>query len=133
MATPIPDSHADLLRADRKTFAHLALTMNDGSPQVTPMWFAFDGESVYFNTARGRVKDRIMRKKPRVAFSIQDPEIPYRYIQVRGQVVEESEEGAWEHICDLCEKYRGHRDYKGTDGQVRVIYKVKLEHANTMG
>ncbi len=133
MASPIPDSHADLLKAERRTFAQLALVMSDGSPQVTPMWFGFDGESVYFNTARGRVKDRIMRKHPRVAFAIQDPEIPYRYIQIRGQVVDEQEEGAWEHICDLNEKYRGDRNYKAQAGQVRVMYKVKLEHANTMG
>ncbi len=129
----IPDSHADLLKREAKTFAHLALVTKDGTPHVTPMWFDYDGEHVIFNTARGRVKDKIMRKHPKIAFSVQDPEKPYRYIQVRGTVVSDTEDGGYDSICDLRVKYHGDRNYPKREGEVRVIYKVKPERANTMG
>ena len=133
MATVIPASHADLLRPEKKAFAALALVTSKGEPHVTPMWFDYDGEHVIFNTARGRVKDRILRKRPVVAFSIVDPAKPYRYIQVRGPVVAESEEGGYEQISDLNLKYHGHRNYPKRPGEVRVTYKVRPEHVTTMG
>jgi PPOX class probable F420-dependent enzyme len=133
MPAQIPDSHTDLLRRDKRAFAHLALVTRKGEPHVTPMWFDFDGEHVIFNTARGRVKDRILHKRPTVAFAISDPANPYRYVQIRGKVVSESEEGGHEQICDLNLKYHGHPNYPKRPGQVRVTYRVRPEHATTMG
>jgi hypothetical protein len=99
------------------------------------MWFDYDRESglFIFNTARGRVKDRVMKRKPHVAFSVQDPSNPYRYIQVRGRVVSESEEGAYDQICDLRLKYHGDRNYPKHPGEQRVTYKVRPERYTTMG
>ncbi len=84
MSTLIPDGFTDLVRPEKRAFAHLALVMRDGTPQVTPVWFDYDGTHFIFNTARGRVKDRIMHRHPAVAFAITDPQNPYRYMQVRG-------------------------------------------------
>jgi PPOX class probable F420-dependent enzyme len=133
MTATIPDRFLDLLRRGKRAFAYLALVRRDGTPHVTPMWFDYDGSHFIFNTARGRVKDRIMRRRPKVAFAIQDPEDPYRYMQVRGRVVGETEEGGYERICDLNEKYHGHRNYPRRPGEVRVTYTVLPEHASTMG
>ncbi|HEY3081818.1 MAG TPA: PPOX class F420-dependent oxidoreductase [Chloroflexota bacterium] len=133
MPNQIPQTHADLLSREKKAFAHLALVTSDGTPHVTPMWFDFDGEHVIFNTARNRVKDRLMKKRPRVALTVSDPADPYRYIQLRGPVVSESEEGGYEQICDLRQKYRGDRNYPKNPGEVRVTYKVRPEKINTMG
>ena len=133
MPIHIPESHRDLLTREKRVFAHLALVTRAGEPHVTPMWFDFDGELVIFNTARGRVKDRIMRRHPVVAMSVQDFEKPYRYIQLRGPIVFESEENAYESICDLREKYWGDRNYPKRPGEQRVIYKMRPEHVNTMG
>jgi hypothetical protein len=88
---------------------------------------------VIFNTARGRVKDRILHKRPTVAFSISDPANPYRYIQVRGSVVDENEEGGYDQICALNEKYHGRRTYPRRPGEVRVTYKVRPEYVTKMG
>lgn len=101
MNDPIPSSHVDLLKPEKRAFAHLAVVDSRGEPRVTPMWFDYDGEYVIFNTARGRVKDRVLHKHPVVAFDVQDPANPYRYIQVRGPVVSESEEGAYDQISQL--------------------------------
>lgn len=133
MPAQIPASHADLLAKEKKAFAHLALVTKDGMPHVTPMWFDFDGEHVIFNTARNRVKDRIMKRRPTVALSVQDPANGYRYIQIRGPVVSESEEGAYDQICDLRLKYHGDRNYPKNPGEQRVTYKVRPEHVTTMG
>ena len=133
MPSVIPEAFADLLGREKKAYAHLALVRADGSPTVTPVWFDFDGEHFVLNTARGRLKDNILRKRPRVAFDIPDPSNPYRYVQVRGRVVSESEEGAYDVICDLNEKYNGKREYPRYPGEVRVIYTVVPEAATTMG
>ncbi|HET7767329.1 MAG TPA: TIGR03618 family F420-dependent PPOX class oxidoreductase [Chloroflexota bacterium] len=131
----IPEKHADLLAREKQAFAALGLVLKDGTPQVTPMWFDYDAKEglFIFNTARGRVKDRIMKRKPKVAFSVQDPANPYRYIQVRGRVVSESEEGAYDQICDLRMKYHGDRNYPKNAGEQRVTYKVQPERYTTMG
>src|SRR5947209_2427916 len=124
MAASIPGSHADLLKRETKAFAALALVTSKGEPHVTPMWFDFDGENVIFNTARGRVKDRILHKRPVIALAVQDPTNPYRYIQIQGPIVSETEEGGYEQICDLNLKYHGDRSYPKRPGEQRVTYRV---------
>ncbi len=128
MSVVIPERLKDLLTREKKAFAMLALVKSDGAPQVTPIWFDYDGTHFIFNTARGRVKDRIMHRHPEVAFVILDPNDSYRYLEVRGKVVEETEEGANDRICDLNLKYHGNRDYPLTPEMVRVTYKVLPEH-----
>lgn len=129
---PIPDSHRDLF--EKRTFAHVATLMPNGTPQVTPMWVEYDGTYVLVNSAEGRQKDRNMRARPHVALSIQDPDIPYRYIAVRGPVVEITEEGANAHIDRLAKKYTGADRYGNRrSGEVRVTYKIEPRRVTTMG
>lgn len=128
----IPDNFKDLFA--KKAFAHLGTMMPDGSPQVTPVWCDFDGTYIRINSAKGRVKDKNMRRNPRVALALQDPDNPYRFLQVRGQVVEVTEKGADEHIDSLAKKYLGKDKYPNRrPGEVRVIYKIKPERSFTMG
>mgnify|MGYP003937685489 CR=1 FL=1 len=132
MAVTIPESFKDLFT--KVAFAHLATCMPDGSPQVTPVWCDFDGEHVIFNSAKGRQKDRNVRRDPRVSMAISDPENPYRYLEIRGKVVEITEQGAAEHIDKMAKKYLGVDKYPyAQPGEVRVLYKVKPEHTTTMG
>ena len=126
MAVPIPEAYKDLMTS--KAFAHLATLNADGSPQVTPVWIGFDGTCVLVNSAKGRLKDRNMRRDPRVSLSMCDPENPYRYLEVRGKVVEITEEGADEHIDALAGKYLGADRFPGhNDNEVRVIYRIEPE------
>jgi PPOX class probable F420-dependent enzyme len=128
----IPDSFKDLFR--KRAFAHLATVNADGTPQVTPVWVDFDGTHIRFNTARGRVKDRNLRRNPAVALSIMDPENPYRYLQVRGRVAEATESGADAHIDALAKKYTGQDRYTNRrPGEVRVMYKIMPDRVQTMG
>jgi PPOX class probable F420-dependent enzyme len=134
MSKDIPASHRDLVSNDTRAFAYLATLMKDGSPQVTPVWFDMEGGDVRVNTARGRVKDRNMDKRLRVALAIQDPGDPYRYLQVRGSVVASTEEGAAEHINLLAGKYTGKAQYRDLrPGEVRVIYRIRIDAASAQG
>ena len=108
--------------------------MPDGTPQVTPVWFDTDGDLIRINTARGRVKDKNLRRSPVVALSVMDPDNPYRYVQVKGRVTEATETGADAHIDALAKKYTGADKYGNRrQGEVRVIFKIKPERIQTMG
>src|SRR6185503_2197724 len=122
----IPQAYRDLF--DKKSFAHVATVGADGAPQVTPVWIDQEGQYIRFNTARGRVKTQNLERMPKIALSVQDPENPYRYIQVRGRVVEVTEKGADAHIDALAKKYLGQDRYPYRQpGEVRVTVKVMPE------
>jgi PPOX class probable F420-dependent enzyme len=127
----IPQSHHDLFQ--KKAFGHLATIMEDGTPQVTPVWVDFDGEHVLVNTAKGRLKDRNVERTPYVAIDILDPDNPYRYLAVRGPVVAMQEEGAREHINELSRRYTGNYPYRGPQSETRVILKIATEHVLAAG
>ncbi len=132
MAVTIPDGFKDLF--NKVAFANLGTIMPDGSPQVTPVWCNFDGTNIWINSAKGRVKDKNMRRNRKVALSIQDPDNAYRHLSLQGQVVEITEQGADDHIDKLTKKYLGKDKYpfRGP-GEVRVIYKIRPEKVTTMG
>lgn len=127
MLEAIPEAYRDLLSDDVRAFAFLATEMPDGSPQVTPVWFDVEDQLIRVNTVRGRVKDRNMTERPRVALNIIDPSNMYRYMQIRGSVESVSEEGAKEHIDRLASKYQGTPTYERYRGEQRVIYRIRTE------
>ena len=132
MSQAIPEKYRDLFQ--KRAFASLGTLMPDGSPQVTPVWCDFDGEYVIFNSAKGRQKDRNVRRDPRVALAIMDPENPYRYLEIRGHVVEITEQGADTNIDKMTKKYLGVDKYPYRQPcEVRVMYKIRPEHTTTMG
>ena len=122
----IPTKYRDLF--EKKAFANLATIMPDGTPQVTPVWVNLDGNDVYINSAKGRLKDKNMRSREKVALSILDPENPYRYLQVRGRVVNVTEIDADAHIDRLAKKYLEVDKYPfRREGEVRVTYRIRPE------
>jgi PPOX class probable F420-dependent enzyme len=131
MSSIIPEAYLDLFQ--KRSFAHLATVMADGTPQVTPIWIDFDGQHLLVNSAKGRTKDRNMENRPVVALEIMDPDDPYRYLLVWGRVVEIIEEGAADHIDKFELKYRGKPKYALPAGQVRRIYKIAPEKAEGHG
>ena len=122
----IPDSHKDLF--EKRAFAHFATVMPDGSPQVTPVWVDYDGENILINTAQGRQKTRNIQRDARVAVEITDPDNAYRYLLVRGPVVEVTEEGGDAHIDKMAQKYLGQEKYPWRrPSETRVIIKIRPE------
>ena len=108
--------------------------MPDGSPHVSPVWVDYDGRSIVINTAKGRVKDRNMRREARVSLDLVDPDNPYRHLSIRGRVVDITGQGADAHIDKLSKKYLNVDSYpRRKPGEVRVIYKIEPEQAYVMG
>jgi PPOX class probable F420-dependent enzyme len=129
----IPDKYLDLLQ-HKKAFANLATVMPDGSPQVTPVWFDYNGGILRVNTAKGRVKARNMKEGTPVALAIMDPDNPYRHIQIRGRVRRLTEEGANAHIDSLAKKYLGQDKYPyAQPGEVRLMCEIEPTSASVMG
>ena len=128
--TTIPEKLADLLTPEKRAIAHLALTLKDGTPQVTPVWFDWDGEHLIINTARGRVKDNVLKRHPIVAVEISDPQDPYRYLQLKGEVVEEDEAGGRAMIDHLSQKYHG-TPYNSFRGETRVTCRIRPTRVQT--
>ena len=132
MSQVIPDKYRDLF--NKKAFASLGTVMPDGRPQVTPVWVDVEGDLVIINSAKGRQKDRNLRRDPRVSLAIIDPDNPYRYLELRGRVVEITEQGAAAHIDKMAKKYLGVDKYPYKNpNEIRVIYKIQPDHATMMG
>jgi|SRR6056297_1336699 len=125
----VPDSFRDLF--DKKTFAHVSSILPDGSPHVTPVWIDYDEDAghLLFNTTRGRRKERNLRANPDVAVSMTDPDDPYRFLSVQGEVVELTEDGAVDHINDLAQRYMDVDEYPnlGDEDGARVIVRIEPE------
>jgi PPOX class probable F420-dependent enzyme len=107
---------------------------SDGSPQVTPVWTDLQDGRIRFNTAVGRVKERNLRRDPRIGMSITARDNPWEKVDVRGRVVDWVEgEEADKHIDDLSEKYTGQRPYPWRNPEEqRVIVVIEPERVHEM-
>ena len=124
MAASIPESHLDLL--NRPLVATLATILASGRPQVHPVWCSYSNGQVWVNSAKDRAKDKNMRERRHATILVIEPDNPLRWVEIRGHAVEITEEGADEHISDMCELYMGTRDYSfGASDEVRVLYKIE--------
>jgi PPOX class probable F420-dependent enzyme len=128
---PIPESHRDLF--EKKAFGYLATLMPNGTPQVTPVWVMLEEGYLVINSAKGEQKDRNIRTRRRVALCISDPDNPYRYLTIRGPVVEITLDGADDVIARLAEKYTGQPAHARRPGEVRVTYKIRPDHVAATG
>jgi len=128
----VPDAYADIL--SKPAFAHLSTLMKDGSPQSSPVWIDTDGPLLLVNSAEGRVKDRNVRRDPRVALSVCDPQNPYRSLMIRGRVTKITNEGADAHIDRMAKKYMDVDEYPfRAPGEKRVLYYIEPLSVSVMG
>jgi PPOX class probable F420-dependent enzyme len=128
----IPDNFMDLF--DKKAFGSLSTLMPDGSPQTNPVWVDYADGELWVNSAVGRLKDRNIKRDPRVSVAVIDPDNPYRFLEIRGKVREVTEHGATQHIDKMAKKYLGKEKYPfARPGEQRVLYKITPEHVHTMG
>ncbi len=130
MSNVIPATHQDLV--EKPLYATLATVMADGQPKLSLVWFSYDGQRIIVNTARGRMKEKNMSARPMATILIVDPQNPFRYLEIRGQVEEITEEGALDHIDQSAMRYVGQPKYYGgvapaeSAGQeIRVLCKIK--------
>ena len=132
MAASIPESYLDLFH--KKAFGSLSTLMPDGSPQTNPVWVDYQNGELWVNSAVGRLKDRNIKRDPRVSVAVIDPENPYRFLEIRGRVREITEQGAPEHIDKMAKKYVDLDKYPWHQpGDERVIVTIKPERIDAYG
>jgi PPOX class probable F420-dependent enzyme len=127
----IPERGREIL--EKRSIGNVATLMPDGSPHVTPVWVYVEGDHILVNTLDGRLKPRNIRRDPRVAISIPDPDVPTVALIVRGHA-ELAEEGAREHADRLAKKYLDEDvfPYLGPD-DVRLLIRIRPERVFLYG
>ncbi len=121
----IPAEYADLLT--RPLFGHLATVRPDGTPQANPMWFSWDGEYLRFTNTTTRKKYRNVTAEPRIAMSVNDPDRPYRYLEVRGTVERIEPDPGAAFFMELAKRYGLELDGPPGDAADRVVFVVRPE------
>jgi PPOX class probable F420-dependent enzyme len=112
-------------------FAVLATINQDGTPQLTTMWYLLEGDTILMNTKVGRIKERNMRRDPRISICVEDG---YDYVTIRGTVeMIDDQEIAHHDIFRLAARYHGEEKAKeqveAQFGQEqRVTLRLKCTH-----
>ncbi len=111
-----------------KNFASFVTLLGDGSPHVAPTWIDHEEDIILINTAVGRLKEKNVRKDPRVALSIYDNENPYHMVAIRGKVIDLTTNEAEDHIDKLAKRYLGMDRYpRRSSDEKRILIKIKAE------
>jgi PPOX class probable F420-dependent enzyme len=127
-ARVIPESLADLV--EQPLYAHLATVRPDGTPQVNPTWFRFDGEYVWLTATASRQKNRNWQVQPAVALSIIDPGRPNRYLEIRGRVEQIIPDPEAAEYVRLAERY-GRPARPPADAPDRIAVAIRPQHITT--
>ena len=129
----IPEAYHDLF--EKRTFAHVVTMASDGTPHATPVWIDYDadGDRLLVNTERHRRKARNVADDPTVAVSMTDPEDPYRYLSVTGEVEEVTTEGARDHIDELAGRYLDEEEYPTPVESERVVLRIRPDEVLSGG
>jgi len=121
----IPADHLDLL--ERPIVGHLGTVRPDGAVQVNPMWFLFDGRRLRFTHNTRRAKYRNLQLDPAMTISINDPEQPYRYIELRGHLEEAIPDPTGAFYQELARRYGNEKPEPPADAADRVILVMAVD------
>jgi PPOX class probable F420-dependent enzyme len=78
----IPQEVQDLLK--ERNHAVIAINRPSGGPQVTPVWYLWDGEAFYFSTKKDSAKYRNMKRNPSISLIV-DESHGLRYVAAYGK------------------------------------------------
>ena len=122
----IPDELRNLL--DEPNYGALGTVRPDGSVQVNPMWFEYDGEHLLFTHTTKRQKFRNLEANPSMSLMVFDPDNPYRYIEVRGRLVEATPDPEGAFYVRLGQRYGNADQQPPPDSADRVVLSMSIEH-----
>ena len=118
---------------NEKRFAVLATLNPDGAIQQTTMWYLLEGDTIVMNTKVGRLKERNLRRDPRISICVEDG---YNYVTISGTAeLIDDPEIAQRDIHRLATRYHG--DEKAArqmaeqfSKEQRVTIHLKLERVH---
>ena len=92
--------------ASGPNYATLTTLFKNGVPQTHVMWVDTDGENILINTEIHRFKYKNILKDPRVTVTIWKHDNPFKFVEVRGEVIAEiTGPEARDNIDKLSQKY----------------------------
>jgi PPOX class probable F420-dependent enzyme len=113
-----------------RNLAFISTLSRDGSPHITPMWADMEGDVILINTFESSAKSKNIKKDPRIAISVVESNNPYNMVSIKGTVIDQTTEGADEHLKKLAKRYLGiGKYYYREPNRKRVILKIKPEKA----
>jgi PPOX class probable F420-dependent enzyme len=121
----IPADYAYLL--ELPAYGHLGTIRPDDTVQVNPMWFDFDGEHLRFTHTTKRAKYRNLQRNPAMSYSIIDPGNPFRYLELRGRLVDVVPDPDGAFYVHLGTRYGNENQKPPADSQDRVILVMSIE------
>jgi PPOX class probable F420-dependent enzyme len=65
--------------------AVLPTTRKDGRPIGAPIWYVRDGDELALTTWAESLKGKALRRDPRIALTVQDPQPPFSYVIAEGE------------------------------------------------
>jgi PPOX class probable F420-dependent enzyme len=124
----IPPNLAKLL--ERPLFGALGTVRPDGTVQVNPMWFEYDGEHVRFTHTNKRGKFRNLQSNPTMSLLLVDDENPQSYVELRGKLVETIDDPEGDFYVRLGRRYGNPDTEPPPDKADRVVLVMSVEKVN---
>lgn len=130
MGQPLDEGYRKLF--EEPNFGYVATIRGDGRPAVRPTWVDIVGDLVMLNGNEERAWVHDLRRDPPVTVTVTDRDNPYCWVEVKGRVVEDTHEGALQHIHKLAKKYMGEEEYPFLEpDERRVICRIEAERVSS--
>jgi PPOX class probable F420-dependent enzyme len=129
---------------DEPVTAIVAVTGADGQPNLTPVWFDYEGDTVLLNLATHRKKVNWLRKTPFATFLLMNPENAYHWISLKTKVsreISEDDPAEGQRVTDQLDKiwvkYTGNDPPYGlrdpSFDERRVLFELAVVKVATFG
>jgi PPOX class probable F420-dependent enzyme len=90
---------------DKRLSAIVATTNQRGGPEMTPVWYEYADDQIWFNGQGSRQWLQRMRASGRATFFLMDNENAWKWAQVYGRVVEVADDVDSRQFARLGERY----------------------------
>jgi PPOX class probable F420-dependent enzyme len=137
----LPTEYRQLL--DEPVTSIVAITGSDGRPNLSPVWFGYEGDKVLLNFAEHRKKTGWLRATPHVTVMLMNPANPYHWLSIKATVTNEIHEDgpegarATETIDAMWTKYTGNAAPYGlrdpSFDERRVLFECTVDSVATFG
>ena len=109
-----------------RNLAFISTLSKDGSPHVTPVWAEMVDDLILVNTFETSTKNKNVTKDNRIAISIVEQNNPFNMVSIKGKVIEQTTDGADEHLKHLAKKYLGiGKYYYRKPNHNRILLKIR--------
>lgn len=120
----VPENFQDLLTIEKRAFAVVATASLEGAPLAAPVWFLTDPEHILVLTDRNSLKGRNMLVNPNVSLVIMAEHNSVRYIHIKGEVTEVTNEGYEDFSRQLWLKYTGRVPDENAISENSFVFKI---------